>query len=641
MSIANKILGVTALLLAILSGPAAAQSPASSATSQANIAAARELPLEDGEDENFASYGFLGTLDDPLIRAADGRVVWDANALDWVEGPPPASVHPGLWRHARLLRRHGLFRISERLYQVRGLDSANMTVVVGDTGLIILDALTTSETAAAALALVHRHLGSLPVRAIIYSHGHADHFGGAGGLVDAATAAPGVRIYAPAGFVGHAIVETAMAGPAMGRRAAYMIGAGLPLAPQGSLGVGIGMSTPRGSMTFIPPTDYIDGARDILIDGIQFQFRLTLEAEAPAELVAYLPQQRALWLSENANITMHNVLTPRGAPVRDAHAFASALADALEEFGGDAEVLFTSHGWPRFGVDRIRDFLTSHRNAYKFLHDQTVRMMNMGMTGAEIADALKLAPALSNRWFNRDYYGSFSFNVRAVYQRYMGWYDANPAHLDPLAPEQTAIQYVRMMGGAVRILREAHAAFERSDYRWTTQLLNHLVFAEPANSEARLLLAEAEEQLAYQSENPIWRNMYLSAAAELRGRALSGGRFRSNTILLASAPGAALFDVLAVRLNPERAVDQRINFIFPDSGERFAVSIRNDVLVHREGRSFADADATITLPRSAFVTALFDPAAYTGSDADELEAFRLFRAAFDDPPSAFAIVTPD
>lgn len=636
---------VLALAGALLTAPAMAQSPATDATRAANAQAALALPQDD-EDEDFASRGFIATRQDPLIRAANGDVVWNLAAYDWMTDAAPDTVHPSLWRHARLLARHGLFQVADRIYQVRGFDVSNMTIVVGDTGYIVLDPLTSAETARAAMALVREHLGDRPVVAVIYSHSHADHFAGVRGVVDGADVTAGrVRIYAPIGFLEHAIGENIIAGQAMGRRAQYQFGIGLDVGPRGSLGSGIGPGLANGARTFIPPTDYVAETRQrVVIDGVNFEFQLTPETEAPAEMNAFLPDLRALWIPENANATMHNVLTPRGALVRDSKRWADYLTETLAWYGPGADVFFSSHAWPRFGRERITAFLELHRDAYKYLHDQSVRMMNGGMTGVEIADAIELPPELAAHWFNRGYYGTMRHNSRAVYQRYMGWYDANPAHLNPLPPEQAAPRYVEAMGGARAVLRRAQHAFDAGEYRWAAELLDHLVFAEPDNANARELLARAHEQMAYQSESAIWRNMYLSAAAELRGRPPLPATSAANIDFISNTPTAMILDLLSVRLDPAAARDMRINFTFPERNETFAVSIRNGVLVYEAGRAHADPDAHVTIPRAAFLMALFAPPGTPTPPPTRVEgdtgAFAAFTGSFAVSDPGFAIVTP-
>ena len=412
---------------------AQAADPPSATTRAVNEAARAAAPFQERRDYDFAARGFVATRKDPLIRAADGRVVWDLNTFSFVDGPAPDTVNPSLWRHAQVLSRAGLFKVSDRIWQVRGFDIANVTFVKGDKGWIVIDPLTADETARAAYDLVTEQLGKRPVSAIIYTHSHIDHFGGAGGILPFAV--PGVPILAPQGFTEAAVGENVIAGPAMARRAIYQFGLTQPKGPTGSMGSGIGMAVAPGTQGLVPPNREIaKTGTEIVLDGVKLRFQVTPGTEAPAEMNIGFPDWKVADLAENANVTQHNILTPRGAVVRNAKAWAQGLTEAIDFFAG-AEVMITSHGWPRFGAAEITDFLGKHRDAYAYLHDQTVRLMNQGLTGDEIAAKLMLPKALQQEWYDRPYYGSLSFNARAVYQFYMGWYDGNPVHLAPLPPE--------------------------------------------------------------------------------------------------------------------------------------------------------------------------------------------------------------
>ena len=619
------------------------------ATRTVNADMARALPFADVEDEDFARRGFIASWSEPRIRAADGRVAWDFTAYDYLRGPAPETVNPSLWRHAGLLALSGLFRVNERVYQVRGFDVSNMTIVVGDSGLIVIDPLTSSEVAAAALTLARRTLGDLPVRAVIYTHSHADHFGGVRGVVDAAAIVAGrVRIIAPEGFMEHAISENVIAGNAMGRRAAYQFGATLPRGPEGQVSSGIGLAISAGAITLLPPTHLITHTGETLtLDGVRFEFQLTPGTEAPAEMNFLLPDLGVLCLAENANASMHNILTPRGALVRDAKAWADYLTESLRLYGARADIMVTSHAWPRFGRARVQDFIASHRDAYKYLHDQSVRLMNAGYTGREIAERVRLPESLASRWFNRGYYGTMMHNSQAVYQRYMGWYDGNPAHLNPLPPEQEAARFVRAMGGAGRVLAEGQRAFDEGDYRWAAEVLNHLVFVAPEPAEARTLLARAHRQMAYQAESAIWRNMYLSAAQELENGIVGRNSAVQSADLVVATPTAQVLDLLAIRLAPERLGARRyaFNLVFPERNERFAVTIGNGVLVHEAGVTLLDAPS-ITAPRAAFLqamaTASMRQAVISGAVriAGDRRSLEGLGEIFETPDANFPIVTP-
>lgn len=621
---------------------AAAAPAASQATKAANAAVAAALP-QDREDEAFAARGFIAAAPERLIRDSKGNPVWDFGAYDFVDGGAPDTANPSLWRHTGLLAKHGLFKAHERIYQLRGFDVANMSVILGKTGFIIVDPLTSVETAAAALALARAHLGEKPVVAVLYTHSHADHFAGVKGVVSAEDVAKGrVRIIAPEGFLEHSVSENIIAGPAMGRRAAFQFGAGLAPGPAGALGSGIGVGVSQGTRSLIAPTETIRRTGETLtIDGVKFVFQLTPGTEAPAEMNFFLPEFGALCLAENANASMHNVLTPRGALVRDAKVWADYLTEALRLYGEKSKIMFTSHTWPRFGQDRVADFIASHRDAYKYLHDQTVRLMNKGLTGEEIADKIALPKSLSDRWFNRGYYGTMRHNSRAVYQRYMGWYDGNPAHLNQHPEEVTAARYMAAMGGAKKVKKAARRAIGAGDYRWAAELLDLAVFADADDAEARALLADAHEQMAYQAESAIWRNMHLVAARELRDGVEAGDATLQSADFILATPTAMIFDLLAVRLAAEKAPagELKLNFIFPERKEAIAATIRNGVLVH-EGVVHAAPAATITLPRQAFLGAMFAGFPVEAKIVGDAAAWETFKTLFEKPPLDFAIVTP-
>ena len=440
----------------------------------------------DTRDVDFATRGFVATRADPKITDAAGHVVYDLSSHDFLKGPPPSSVDPSLWRQSALLAHHGLFKVTDGVWQVRGFDIANATFIAGKTGWIVVDCLTSKETAKAALDLVNERLGARKVVALIYTHSHVDHFGGARGMVDDADLAAGkVQVIAPPHFIDEAASENVIAGNAMSRRAAYQFGTPLAPGPLGQVSSGIGPTLSSGTQTLIAPNTTIDHTGQTLtLDGVDIEFQLTPGTEAPAEMNLWFPAQKVLDLAENANATQHNVLTPRGALVRDALVWSEYLSQSLTRYGEKAQILITSHAWPRFGHDTLVDFIIKHRDAYRFVHDQTVRLMNEGLTGPEIADRLALPPALAREWYNRGYYGSVSFNARAVYQRYMGWYDANPVHLNPFPPVEESRRYVAAMGGADKVSALMKAAEATHDDRWAAELGSRLVMADATNQPA-------------------------------------------------------------------------------------------------------------------------------------------------------------
>lgn len=576
---------------------------ASAITTTNNAAVLQHLPFSDRTDFESVSKGLIAPFKGQ-VKDASGKVIWDVAAYDFLaKDQSPASVNPSLWRLAQLNAHAGLFEVSPKIYQVRGLDLANMTIIEGDDGLIIIDPLTVAETAKAALDLYYQNREHKPVVAVIYSHTHVDHFGGVRGVIDEADVKAGkVKVYAPAGFMEHVMSENVFAGTAMSRRAQFQFGSLLPRGEKGQLDAGLGKSSPSGgTVTLIPPTDLIDKELETrTIAGIEVEFQLTPGTEAPAEMNLYLPQLRALCMAENATQMMHNLLTPRGAQVRDAKAWSEYLDNSLARYGNKSDVLFAQHNWPTWGGERIRTFLADQRDMYAFLNDRTLHLMNQGLTSVEIAEAIKTLPgALDQKWYTRGYYGSLSFNVRAVYQRYLGFYDGNPANLNPLPPVETAKRTVDAMGGAAAVLEKMHTAMTQGDYRWAAQLGNQLVFAEPDNVPGRNAQADALEQLGYQSENATWRNMYLTGAMELRnGVPQHAGSSVSGDMVRAMTPDM-FFDYLAIRLDSEKAVghDLTLNWTFEDQNKDFNLTLRNGVLTHRPGLNSA-ADASVSLSKA-------------------------------------------
>jgi alkyl sulfatase BDS1-like metallo-beta-lactamase superfamily hydrolase len=573
----------------------------SQTTKAVHEAILKDLPFSNRQDFEFAARGFVATLADPLVKDADGKVVYDLASYDFLKGDAPATVNPSLWRQAQLITRHGLYKVTGRIYQVRGFDVSSVSFIVGDTGYIVVDPLVTGEAARAAFDLVKQHVGDKPVIAVIYSHSHADHFGGVEGIVSPDDVASGkVKIIAPSGFLEHAVSENIIAGAAMGRRARYQFGNTLPRGPQGEVTSGLGPSLSRGSISLIAPTDNVrETGQEMILDGVTFSFQMTPGTEAPAEMNFYLPQFRAVFMAENANATMHNVLTPRGALVRNAKDWADYLTQSIRLYSDKSDVMFAAHGIPRWGSDVITDFLKKHRDAYKFLHDQSVRLMNAGLTGPEIAEQIKLPDALAREWYNRGYYGTMSFNSKAVYQRYMGWYDANPTSLHSLPPVAAATNYIEAMGGADAVMAKAGSAITKGEYRWAAQLLNHVVFADPDRTAARETLADIYTQLGYQAEAGTWRNIYLTGAQELRHGVAALPAATISPSLIQATPTTMLLDYAAVRLNPNRAAEKKLvlNVVLSDVNEHYLISVENGVLVHEQNVRSDAANATVTLKR--------------------------------------------
>lgn len=582
--------------------------PASDATRAAQAAAAKTLPGEDGRDADFAARGFIAARKDPLIRNAQGRVVWNTAAYDWVKGPAPDTVHPSLWREMSLLKASGLYEVADGVWQVRGFDVSNMTVVRGEKGWILIDPLTARETAAAALALVNEQLGTRPVTAVIYSHSHGDHYGGVRGVVDEADVAAGkVAIIAPDHFMKETASESVMAGAAMGRRANYQFGTGILPGAQGQMGSGIGMGLPAGEVTLIAPTDTIvkTGEKRV-VDGVELEFQIVSGSEAPSELNVYITAQRSFLSSEMSTCSLHNILTPRGAKVRDSHAWAGYLDEALRLYGDRSDTVISSHCWPRFGQAEVAGMLASQRDNYRYLHDQTVRRMNQGETQAEIAESLVQPPELAGQWFNRGYYGTYSHNSKAVYQFYLGWYDAVPANLNPHPPVERARRMVAALGGGKKVIAQAKAAMAKGDYRWSSDLLNQLVFADPGHGEARALLADSYEQQGYQAESAIWRNQFLTAARELRVGYAPSGISSQSSDMVAAVPTQLLFDTVATRFDPARlASPVKVNLVITDRKEELGIEAGPSVLIARQGLPVDAPAATLTGSRRLLLGLFF------------------------------------
>jgi len=498
----------------------------------------------------------------------------------------------------------GLFKVVDRIYQVRGLDLSNVSFIEGNTGWIVVDPLISAEVAGTALDLVLQHVSRKPVVAVIYTHSHLDHFGGVRGIVAETDVKAGkVRIIAPRGFIEHAVSENVYAGVAMNRRATYMFGPFLPKGPRGQVDAGLGKTLSTGVSTLLAPTDFIDRTGQMMtIDGVEFVFQYTPDTEAPAEMNLYLPQFRALCMAENVSHNLHNLYSPRGALVRDAKAWAQYLNEAIDLFARKSDVLFISHHWPTWGQEKVVEFLRDQRDLYKYLHDQTLRLANHGYTAPEIAEMLTLPESLAKKWYNREYYGTLSHNVKAIYQRYLGWFDGNPANLNPLPPVEASVRYVEFMGGAKTVIARARESFAKGEYRWVAQVVNHVVYADPSNEEARQLQADALEQLGYQAESSGWRNFYLMGALELRrGVPKLPPRPIAFPEVIAGMTTEMILDTFAVRLNGPKAAGKtiRLAYVFPDKNEQFLVAVENGTLHYRTAREAPPADATITMTRQA------------------------------------------
>jgi alkyl sulfatase BDS1-like metallo-beta-lactamase superfamily hydrolase len=580
--------------------------PASLHTCESNATQAARLDFSDESCFDEAQRGFVGSIPDARITTPDGRVVWDMSAFAFLENiESPDSVHPSLWRQARLNRIHGLFKVCDRMYQVRGFDIANITIIEGDTGLILIDPLTVCEAAAAALALYRQHRGDdKPVHCVIYSHSHTDHYGGVEGVITPAQAASGeVRVIAPDGFMEAAISENILAGIPMRRRGLFQFGPTLAPGVRSHVDSGLGKAMGRGTTSLIAPNVLITQAVERhTIDGVDIVFQLTPETEAPAEMNFHFPQFKVLNLAENGCHTMHNLCPIRGAKTRDSLAWSKYLDAALNDFIEETDVVIAQHHWPTWGRERARRFISEQRDLYRLLHDQTLRLMSHGLTPHEIAEEFKLPASLERSWHVRPYYGAIAHNVRAVYAHYMGPYDGNPVNLDPLAPVPAGKRYVEYMGGADALLARAQADFDAGHYRWVVQVTHHLVFADPANRRARELAADAMEQLAYQSESSTWRNAYALGAKELRVGAPKppkGGAGVVTPKVVAMMPMAMFFDFLAMRVNAQKAegLHLLIDWAMSDERTNWRLTLSHSALSHSAGTHGAAAMATVRMDR--------------------------------------------
>lgn len=564
------------------------------------------LPFEDRQDFEDAARGHIADIEGSVVRTAAGAVAWDPNKFAFVgaDKPCPPTVNPSLWRQSQLCAIGGLFKVVDRMYQVRNHDISNLTIVEGDTGLILFDPLISMECSEAALELYFKHRPRKPVVAVLYSHSHVDHYGGVKGVISEEDVAAGkVRVIAPEGFLEAAVSENVVAGNVMTRRALYQYGSLIPFDEKGNVGLGLGSSISLGSVTLIAPTETItETGQKLEIDGLTFEFMLAPDTEAPSEMHWFIEELGALTAAENCCHTLHNTYTLRGAPIRDPHAWAHYLNETIERWGHKTEVLYGMHHWPVWGADRAVDLLSKGRDAYGFINDETLRLANHGYTPDEIGEMVKLPDVLDRHWALRGYYGTINHNVKATYVKYLGWFDGNPANLHPLPPEDGAKKYLEFMGGADAVLEKARVAFENGEYRWVAEVVNHVVFAEPANQAARELLAEAYEQLGYQSEAGTWRNLYLTGAAELRTGMANvefGGSASPDAIKAMSLD--LFFNYLGVRLNGAKAgdTDLTLNWDFTDTGEKVLLRLSNGALSHVMGRLADDADVTITLTRDA------------------------------------------
>ncbi len=630
-----------------------APKPATEATKRSQQSFRNKLNFEDQQSFADAKRGFIASLS-PLTIAHDrsSRPAYDLeSSLAFLDGDAPDTVNPSLWRQAQLNAHHnGLFEVTDGIYQIRSFDIANMTLIRGETGWIIIDPLTCSETARAGLDLANQHLGERPVKAVIHTHSHVDHFAGVLGVITQDQAASGeIPVLAPRDYVQEALSENVLAGNVMSRRATYMYGNLLKPSPTGFVTTGLGAALSMGSTGFVLPNDTIKETGETrTLDGIDIEFQMTMGTEAPAEMVFYFPQFKALCMSEITSHHLHNVYTPRGAQVRDALAWAEQINESIDLFGDRLDIQFASHHWPIWGRDPAVRYLEKQRDLYKFIHDQTLRLANQGYNKEEIAEQIKLPDSLGLEFYNRDYYGTLYANARAVYVKYLGFFDGNPSTLHPLPPVEAANNYVRYMGGAESIVEKAREDFESGNYRWVAEALNHVVMHDPDQMEARALLADTLEQLGYQAESAPWRNFYLCGALELREGLPGGSMYAASGGMVAVIPMENIFQIMSVRLNAGRAdgITLKLNLAFSDAEPTLLV-IENSVLHAFSGRQAEDATATLGVSELNFklmMSGQTDGATLLGNGEltieGDAEALLQLSGLFDQFERRFPIVTP-
>ncbi len=586
---------------------------ATTITAEANAEWYEKLDFSDRREFANAERGWLDNAEGRIIDGDDNRSVWDLQSYGDLNRDAPDTVNPSLWRNTQLNAKAGLFEVCDGIYQVRGFDMANTTFIRTDHGWIVFDVLMCKENMKAAKELMENRFGPLDIKAVLYSHSHVDHFGGVEGVITREQVADAklslkkqlasgkTLVLAPAGFLKHAISENVYAGIAMARRAQFQYGTVLDKGEKGALSVGIGMGQSTGTVGLIAPTYEIgEDVPKLTIDGLEIEFQLTPGTEAPAEMNAYFPKYRALWMAENCTGTLHNLYTLRGAEVRDANDWAKYIIEADQRFCDKTDVVFQSHNWPHWG-EEIHDYLLNTAAIYKFIHDQTLHYMNQGYTSTEVAAMLTLPEKLEKVWYTRPYYGTLAHNAKAVYQKYLGWYDANPVNLNPLPPSDTAKKLVEYLGSTDAVLRKARKDFEKGDYQWVAQITKELVFADPSNQKARNLCADALEQLGYQAESGAWRNAYLMGAAELRKGNLSGLARTANGLGSAMKEMTVdmLLDYISILTDANAAQndDVTLNLIVTDVNEKFYVTRKNGILLSYSGENRPDAQATVTCKR--------------------------------------------
>ncbi|MDE1184829.1 alkyl sulfatase dimerization domain-containing protein [Paraburkholderia sp.] len=605
----SGVVGETLAQSTSVRSTSAANKPATRATLDINRQYAEFLSFADTQDFDDASRGLVATLPEPVIIKGTGDYpAWDLQQFSFIKGGPennaPPTVNPSLWRNAKLNMHHGLFQVVDGIWQVRGYDLSVMSIIRGDQGWIVVDPFVTSEVATAVWKqLVIPHLGDKPITHVIYTHSHVDHYGGVRGLVSEDDVNSGkVKIVAPAGFTEAAVGENIIAGNAMGRRASYMYGSLLNRSPTGGVDGGLGKTTSVGTITLITPTVFAEKTgQKMTLDGVDIIVLMAPESEAPSEFMFYLPKFKAFCAAEDATHTLHNLYTLRGAKVRDALLWSKYLQAAIDMFGGDMQVLFASHYWPTWGNDRIVPFLGAQRDMYRYLHDQTLRLANMGYTPREIGETIRLPDSLAKHWYCRSYYGTVYHDVVAQYNLRLGFFDGVPANLHQLPPAENGKRYVEFMGGSAAVLSKAQAYYDKGEYRWVAEVVNHVVFSNPQNTAAKQLLADTYEQLGYQSESASWRNFYLTGAMELRdGIKKVPAPAPQSPDTIRAMPLDMFLDYLGIRLNADRAAGKAVSFnlALTDTKEQYVLGVENSALHYSKGKTSSNANATITMTRA-------------------------------------------
>lgn len=648
--------GTLALAFMLLAGcgkgpatPAATGGEVTQTVARFNAAVAKAADLSDPSSFADAKRGFIAAPKGQ-VKDEQGKVIWDYDAFAFVQGAAPATVNPSLWRQALLNNQIGLFKVTEGIWQLRGFDLANITLIEGKSGWIVVDTATARETATAAMAFARQHLGNKPVSAVVFTHSHADHFGGALGVISAEEVkARKVPVVAPVGFMEEATSENLMMGGAMPRRSMYMYGDRLTRDAKGLVDDGLGKAVAYGQLGILEPTLVVDKPeQEVVLDGVRFVFFNVPGSEAPSEFTFYLPERKAFGGAELMSHTLHNLYTLRGAKVRDALKWASYLDAAIAQVA-DAEVLFNQHHWPVWGNDRIHDFIVKQRDTYKFLHDQTVRMINAGLTAPEIAENLKLPKTIDDHLNVHGYYGTVRHNAKAIYQFYLGWFDAHPSNLDPLPPVDAGKRYVALAGGADKLVAAAQQAFDAGDFRWAAELLKHAVYAEPKNKAAGELLARTFEQMGYMAESAPWRNFYLTGALELRqGPPEKGLTLSMMKDMLQHTPIERFLERMAASIDGKKAADAnlKINLVFSDLKESYVLQIENAVLHFHKTPPAKDANATLTLSKPFFLQMMTGEAGakdllmsdQTKIDGSKIDLGRFF-SLIEKAPGTFPIVT--